>query len=93
MEACGIDLDGEAKLHEVDFYTSHEALILGYEEALTRVDTLTDEWYDCSAHLLWIGERTHQLDGAHVEFHSGHRESDRREARSRGHRRRRARAV
>ena len=71
MEACGIDLDGEAKLHEVDFYTSHEALILGYEEALTRVDTLTDQWYDCSAHLLWIGERTHQLDGAHVEFHSG----------------------
>jgi 3-deoxy-7-phosphoheptulonate synthase len=71
MEACGIDLDSEAKLHEVDFYTSHEALILGYEEALTRLDSLTDEWYDCSAHLLWIGERTHQLDGAHVEFHSG----------------------
>jgi 3-deoxy-7-phosphoheptulonate synthase len=71
MEACGIDLDSEAKLHEVDFYTSHEALILGYEEALTRLDSLTDQWYDCSAHLLWIGERTHQLDGAHVEFHSG----------------------
>jgi 3-deoxy-7-phosphoheptulonate synthase len=71
MAACGIDLAGEAKLHEVDFYTSHEALILGYEEALTRVDTLTNQWYDCSAHLLWIGERTHQLDGAHVEFHSG----------------------
>ena len=71
MEACGIDLDAEAKLHEVDFYTSHEALILGYEEALTRLDSLTDQWYDCSAHLLWIGERTHQLDGAHVEFHSG----------------------
>ena len=71
MAACGIDLDGEAKLHEVDFYTSHEALILGYEEALTRLDSLTDQWYDCSAHLLWIGERTHQLDGAHVQFHSG----------------------
>jgi 3-deoxy-7-phosphoheptulonate synthase len=71
MAACGIDLNAEAKLHEVDFYTSHEALILGYEEALTRLDSLTDQWYDCSAHLLWIGERTHQLDGAHVEFHSG----------------------
>jgi 3-deoxy-7-phosphoheptulonate synthase len=71
MAACGIDLDAELQLHQVDFYTSHEALVLGYEEALTRVDTLTDQWYDCSAHLLWIGERTHQLDGAHVEFHSG----------------------
>ena len=71
MAACGIDLDAELQLHQVDFYTSHEALILGYEEALTRVDTLTDQWYDCSAHLLWIGERTHQLDGAHVEFHAG----------------------
>ncbi len=71
MAACGIDLAGEHKLHEVDFYTSHEALILGYEEALTRQDTLTGDWYDCSAHLLWIGERTRQLDGAHVEFHSG----------------------
>jgi 3-deoxy-7-phosphoheptulonate synthase len=71
MAACGIDLDAELQLHQVDFYTSHEALILGYEEALTRLDSLTDQWYDCSAHLLWIGERTHQIDGAHVEFHSG----------------------
>ena len=71
MAACGIDLDSEAQLHEVDFYTSHEALLLGYEEALTRRDSLTGDWYDCSAHLLWIGERTHQLDGAHVEFLSG----------------------
>ena len=71
MAACGIDLAGEHKLHEVDFYTSHEALILGYEEALTRQDTLTGDWYDCSAHLVWIGERTRQLDGAHVEFHAG----------------------
>ena len=55
-------------LHEVDFFTSHEALILGYEEALTRQDSLTGDWYDCSAHMLWIGERTRQLDGAHVEF-------------------------
>src|SRR4051794_21722253 len=71
MAACGIDLEAEAQLHEVDFYTSHEALLLGYEEALTRRDSLTGDWYDCSAHLLWIGHRTHQLDGAHVEFLSG----------------------
>jgi 3-deoxy-7-phosphoheptulonate synthase len=71
MAACGIDLDAELQLHQVDFYTSHEALVLGYEEALTRLDSLTDQWYDCSAHLVWIGDRTRQLDGAHVEFHSG----------------------
>ncbi len=58
-------------MHEVDFYTSHEALILGYEEALTRQDSLTGTWYDCSAHMLWIGERTRQLDGAHIEFLRG----------------------
>ena len=58
-------------LHEVDVYTSHEALLLGYEEALTRQDSLTGGWYDCSAHMLWIGERTRQLDGAHVEFLRG----------------------
>ncbi len=71
MAACGIDLESEAQLHEVDFYTSHEGLLLGYEEALTRRDSITGDWYDCSAHLLWIGHRTHQLDGAHVEFLSG----------------------
>ena len=71
MAACGIDLEAEVQLHEVDFYTSHEALLLGYEEALTRRDSLTGDWYDCSAHLLWIGERTRQLDGAHVQFMSG----------------------
>jgi 3-deoxy-7-phosphoheptulonate synthase len=71
MAACGIDLGKEAALHQVEFYTSHEALILGYEEALTRVDSLTGDWYDCSAHMLWVGERTRQLDGAHVEFLSG----------------------
>jgi len=71
MAACGIDLDSEPQLHAVDFYTSHEALLLGYEEALTRQDSLTGDWYDCSAHLVWIGERTRQLDGAHVEFMSG----------------------
>jgi 3-deoxy-7-phosphoheptulonate synthase len=71
MRACGIDLEGTAQLHQVDFYTSHEALLLGYEEALTRQDSLTGQWYDCSAHMLWIGERTRQLDGAHVEFLRG----------------------
>lgn len=71
MAACGIDLSDQAPIHQVDFYTSHEALLLGYEEALTRQDTLTGRWYDCSAHMLWIGERTRQLDHAHVEFLRG----------------------
>jgi 3-deoxy-7-phosphoheptulonate synthase len=71
MAACGVNTETLPALHEVDFFTSHEALILGYEEALTRQDSLTGDWYDCSAHMLWIGERTRQLDGAHVEFLSG----------------------
>ncbi|CAB4655658.1 MAG: 3-deoxy-7-phosphoheptulonate synthase class II [Actinobacteria bacterium] len=71
MRACGVDTENYSALHEVDVYTSHEALILGYEEALTRQDSLTGQWYDCSAHMLWIGERTRQLDGAHIEFLRG----------------------
>jgi 3-deoxy-7-phosphoheptulonate synthase len=71
MAACGIDLGAETTLHQVDFYTSHEALLLGYEEALTRRDSLTGDWYDCSAHLLWVGERTRDPEGAHVHFVSG----------------------
>ena len=71
MRACGIDLEGTFQLHEVDMYTSHEGLLLGWEEALTRQDSLTGDWYDCSAHMVWIGERTRQLDGAHVEFLRG----------------------
>ncbi|MFZ8901694.1 MAG: class II 3-deoxy-7-phosphoheptulonate synthase [Ilumatobacteraceae bacterium] len=71
MRACGVDTENNSALHEVDVFTSHEALILGYEEALTRQDSLTGSWYDCSAHMLWIGERTRQLDGAHVEFLRG----------------------
>jgi 3-deoxy-7-phosphoheptulonate synthase len=71
MEACGIDLSSEPQLHQVDLWTSHEGLVLDYEEALTRRDSLTGEWYDCSAHMLWIGERTRQSEGAHVEFFSG----------------------
>ncbi|MGZ4717939.1 MAG: class II 3-deoxy-7-phosphoheptulonate synthase [Acidimicrobiales bacterium] len=71
MKACGIDSDTEPRLHNVDVWTSHEALILGYEEALTRRDSLTGDWYDCSAHMLWIGDRTRQIDGAHVAFLAG----------------------
>ncbi|MFQ5776061.1 MAG: class II 3-deoxy-7-phosphoheptulonate synthase, partial [Kiloniellaceae bacterium] len=71
MEACGITPDEVAQLRETEFYTSHEALLLNYEQALTRVDSLTGQWYDCSAHFLWIGDRTRQPDGAHVEFMRG----------------------
>ncbi len=71
MKACGISTETQPDLHAVDFYTSHEALILGYEEPLTRQDSLTGDWYDCSAHMLWIGERTRQVDGAHVAFLAG----------------------
>ena len=71
MKACGVDTGSQPDLHDTDFFTSHEALILGYEEALTRRDSLTGDWYDCSAHMLWVGERTREPDGAHVEFLSG----------------------
>ncbi len=71
MSACGIDLAQEQSLHQVDFWTSHEALILGYEEAMTRRDSLTGDWYDTSAHMVWVGERTRQIGGAHLEFLSG----------------------
>lgn len=70
LRACGVDL-GESAFHQVDAYTSHEALLLGYEQALTRRDSLTGDYYDCSAHMLWIGERTRDPDGAHVHFLSG----------------------
>jgi 3-deoxy-7-phosphoheptulonate synthase len=69
MEACGMK-DVQA-LRETEFWTSHEALLLGYEEALTRRDALTGQWYATSAHLLWLGDRTRQLGGAHVEYLSG----------------------
>ncbi len=71
MQAIGIDLGRERTIHEVDVYTSHEGLLLDYEEPLVRRDSLTGRWYDCSAHLLWIGDRTRQLDGAHVAFYAG----------------------
>ncbi|MBU2512171.1 3-deoxy-7-phosphoheptulonate synthase class II [bacterium] len=71
MRVIGFEPEKVPQLSEVNFYTSHEALLLGYEEALTRQDSLTGIWYDCSAHLLWIGDRTRQVDGAHVEFLRG----------------------
>ena len=71
MGACGLTSETVSKLRETDFYTSHEALLLNYEQALTRVDSLTGQWYDCSAHFLWIGDRTRQVDEAHVEFLRG----------------------
>ncbi|MFV0481385.1 MAG: class II 3-deoxy-7-phosphoheptulonate synthase [Campylobacteraceae bacterium] len=71
MEACGINSSNTPMLHETELYTSHEALLLNYEEALTRQDSLTGDWYDCSAHLLWIGDRTRGYDDAHVEFLRG----------------------
>ena len=71
MEACGINPDNTPQLKQTTLYTSHEALLLPYEEALTRKDSFTGEWYDCSAHFLWIGDRTRDVDGAHVEFFRG----------------------
>ena len=71
MEACGLTSETTPQIRETDFFTSHEALLLPYEQALTRVDSTTGDWYDCSAHMLWIGERTRQLDAGHVEFLRG----------------------
>jgi 3-deoxy-7-phosphoheptulonate synthase len=71
MAACSITSDTVAALRETDFFTAHEALLLPYEQALTRVDSTTGDWYDVSAHMLWIGDRTRDLDGAHVEFLRG----------------------
>ena len=71
MKACGITNENTSQLHETTLYTSHEALLLNYEEALTRQDSITGEWYDCSAHMLWIGDRTRDLDGAHLEYFRG----------------------
>eukprot|EP00882_Tetradesmus_deserticola_P000370 GHRQ01000407.1.p1 GENE.GHRQ01000407.1~~GHRQ01000407.1.p1 ORF type:complete len:514 (+),score=224.20 GHRQ01000407.1:26-1567(+) len=70
MMACGLSSDSDI-MSETEFYTSHECLLLDYEEALTRLDSTTNTWYDCSAHFLWCGERTRQLDASHVEFMRG----------------------
>jgi len=71
MRACGIDPEEHTELRTTDFFTSHEALLLGYEQAFTRVDSTTGDWYCTSGHMLWIGDRTRQLDHAHVEFCRG----------------------
>jgi 3-deoxy-7-phosphoheptulonate synthase len=71
LSAAGITSESAPQLRQTVVYTSHEALLLPYEEAMTRVDSITDEWYNCSAHMLWIGDRTRELDGAHVEYFRG----------------------
>ncbi len=71
MAACGVTAESVPNIHQVDFYTSHEALHLNYEEAMTREDSLTGDYYDTSAHMLWIGARTHQLDNAQIEYVRG----------------------
>ena len=71
MEACGINSSNTPALNQTTLFTSHEALLLNYEEAMTRKDSLTGDWYDCSAHMLWIGDRTRGLDEAHIEYFRG----------------------
>jgi 3-deoxy-7-phosphoheptulonate synthase len=71
MRACGLDLESHPELRATDFYTSHEALLLGYEQAMTRVDSTTGDWYATSGHMIWIGDRTRQLDHGHVEYFRG----------------------
>ncbi len=71
MEACGINSGNAPAVQQTSFYTSHEALLLGYEQSMTRIDSTTGDWYDTSGHMLWVGDRTRQLDGAHVEFLRG----------------------
>jgi 3-deoxy-7-phosphoheptulonate synthase len=71
MRACGLDLESHPELRATDIYTSHEALLLGYEQAFTRVDSTTGDWYATSGHMIWIGDRTRQFDHAHVEYFRG----------------------
>ncbi len=71
MSACGLNAESIPQLSETEFYVSHEALLLPYEQSLTRFDTISQQWVDCSAHMLWLGDRTRQLSGAHVEFLRG----------------------
>jgi len=71
MRACGLNLESHPELRATDFFTSHEALLLGYEQAMTRVDSTTGDWYATSGHMLWIGDRTRQLENGHVEYFRG----------------------
>ena len=68
MAACGLNSETTPQIRETEFYTSHEALLLGFEQAMTRIDSTTGDWYDTSAHMLWVGDRTRQVEGGHVEF-------------------------
>jgi 3-deoxy-7-phosphoheptulonate synthase len=71
MRAIGLDAEAHPELRATDFYTSHEALLLGFEQAMTRIDSTSGEWYATSGHMIWVGDRTRQLDGAHVEYARG----------------------
>lgn len=71
MAACGLTSDNTPQLRETEFYTAHEGLLLNYEESMTRIDSTSGDWYDTSAHMVWIGDRTRQLDHGHVEFMRG----------------------
>jgi 3-deoxy-7-phosphoheptulonate synthase len=71
MRACGIDPESHPEMRTTDFYTSHEALLLGFEQAMTRIDSTSGDWYATSGHMIWIGDRTRQFDHAHVEFARG----------------------
>jgi 3-deoxy-7-phosphoheptulonate synthase len=71
MEACGVTDATTPEIKRTDLYTSHEALLLGFEQAMTRIDSTSGLWYDTSAHMVWVGERTRDVDGAHVEFCRG----------------------
>ncbi len=71
IRACGVNAETAPQMRMVDFFTSHEALLLGYEQAMTRLDSTSGDYYCTSAHMLWIGDRTRQVDGAHVEFMRG----------------------
>ncbi len=82
MRACGLTFAVDSTLGTTDFYTSHEALLLGYEQAFTRIDSTTGDWYATSGHMIWIGDRTRQHDHAHIEWAPRHQESDRSEMRT-----------
>ena len=71
MAACGVTSETTSQIRETNFFTSHEALLLNYEQSMTRIDSISGDWYDTSAHMLWVGDRTRQLDGAHLEFMRG----------------------
>src|SRR5438552_250916 len=71
MRACGLDLESHPELRSTDFYTSHEALLLGYEQAMTRVDSTTADWYATHGRMIWLGDRTRQVEGAHVDYFRG----------------------